>query len=69
MRCPICEKELAAGPGERLVRFVPGPALDLRGLDWEEKAFAHPPCGWVVVKPGGAPPEVPEGSTGQRGKA
>ena len=65
MRCPICGKELAAEPGERIVRFVPGAALDLRGLGWEEKAFAHPPCGWVVVRPEGAQPGVTVESAGE----
>ncbi|WP_156896595.1 hypothetical protein [Desulfovirgula thermocuniculi] len=60
MRCPVCGKELAAGPRERVVRFAPGAALDLRSLDWGERAFAHPPCGWVVVRPG-----VPGESTGR----
>ncbi len=51
VKCPICGEELVAGPGEQIVRFVAGATLDLRTLDWEERAFAHPPCGWIVVKP------------------
>ncbi|WP_027717415.1 hypothetical protein [Desulfovirgula thermocuniculi] len=66
MRCPVCGKELTAGPEEQIVRFVPGAALDLRSLDWEEQAYFHSPCGWVVVKLNGVKPGMPAGNTGRR---
>lgn len=49
--CPFCgERHLLVRRGEEFSRFVPGPELDLRMLEEGEKALAHPPCGWLVIK-------------------
>jgi hypothetical protein len=52
VKCSECGAELELQPGDQFVRLIKKTEVYLSVLEDGEAVFAHPPCGWVVVRKG-----------------